>query len=94
MNLSDFDFDKGIIPITEFNKGKASQHFLRAQKGDTFCVFKNNLPVAVVLSLEEYKLLRALSKKCDMLVADNDSKSFEEIIALLKQLKNFDENEA
>lgn len=46
-----------LIPITNFNKGKASQLFSRVQKGDTLIVIKNNSPVAVVISPEEYKII-------------------------------------
>ncbi len=46
-----------LIPITNFNKGKASQLFSRVQKGETLIVIKNNSPIAVVISPEEYKII-------------------------------------
>ncbi len=46
-----------LIPITKFNKGKASQLFTRVQKGETLIVMKNNAPIAVVISPEEYKII-------------------------------------
>lgn len=48
---------KQLIPITQFNKGKASQLFARVQKGETLVVMKNNSPVAVVISPEEYVII-------------------------------------
>ena len=48
---------KQLIPITCFNKGKASQLFSRVQKGETLIVLKNNVPVAVVISPEEYRII-------------------------------------
>ena len=48
---------KQLIPITQFNKGKASQLFSRVQKGETLVVMKNNVAVAVVISPEEYSII-------------------------------------
>lgn len=48
---------KQLVPITQFNKGKASQLFSRVQKGETLVVIKNNTPVAVVISPEEYEMI-------------------------------------
>ena len=49
---------KQLIPITQFNKGKASQLFSRVQKGETLIVMKNNAAVAVVISPEEYSIIQ------------------------------------
>ena len=46
-----------LIPITQFNKGKASQLFSRVQNGEVLVVLKNNSPVAVVISPEEYSII-------------------------------------
>lgn len=48
---------KQLIPISQFNKGKASQLFSRVQKGEVLVVLKNNSPVAVVISPEEYSII-------------------------------------
>ena len=48
---------KLLVPITHFNKGKASQLFSRVQEGETLVVMKNNIPVAVVISPEEYRII-------------------------------------
>lgn len=48
---------KSLVSITNFNKGKASQLFSRVQKGETLVVLKNNAPVAIVISPEEYKII-------------------------------------
>lgn len=61
MNLS--RFIKGLIPITQFNKGKASQLFMRAQDGETLVVMKNNVPVAVILSPEEYEKITTMQEQ-------------------------------
>lgn len=46
-----------LIPISEFNKGQASKIFTRLQKDRQLVVIKNNLPIAVLLSLNEYQSL-------------------------------------
>ena len=54
---------KLLIPITQFNKGKASQLFSRVQKGETLVVLKNNTPVAVVISPEDYEIIEKYKNK-------------------------------
>lgn len=54
---------KQLIPITQFNKGKASQLFLRVQKGETLVVMKNNSPIAVVISPQEYEIIEKFKKE-------------------------------
>ena len=46
-----------LVPITQFNKGKASQLFSRVQNGEVLVVLKNNSPVAIVISPEEYAIV-------------------------------------
>lgn len=55
MNLT--NILKQLIPITQFNKGKASQVFSRVQKGETIIVIKNNSPIAVIIPPEDYSIL-------------------------------------
>ena len=50
-----------ITPITLFNKGKASQLFAKAINGKPLLVVKNNAPVAVILSKDEYCRLYQLA---------------------------------
>ncbi|MBQ4601992.1 MAG: type II toxin-antitoxin system Phd/YefM family antitoxin [Clostridia bacterium] len=52
-----------LIPITQFNKGKASQLFSRVQEGETLIVMKNNVAVAVVISPEEYSIIERFKNK-------------------------------
>ena len=54
-----------LIPITQFNKGKASQLFSRVQKGETLIVIKNNKPVAIVISPEEYSIIENIKSSYD-----------------------------
>ena len=46
-----------LVPITQFNKGKASQLFSRVQTGEPLIVMKNNNPIAVVISPEDYSII-------------------------------------
>lgn len=64
---------KNIVPITMFNKGKASQLFAQVKNGKSLVVVKNNAPVAVIVSPHEYELLRGLSKECQKCIATNCS---------------------
>ena len=88
MNIS--DMIKQLIPITQFNKGKASQLFMRAQKGETLVVIKNNTPIAVVLSPEEYEILSSFPKTCVHLNEHNCDIDKEKFYALLERHKLFD----
>lgn len=81
-----------IVSITQFNKGKASQLFSRASRGETLLVMKNNNPVAVVLSPEEYEILRKIPRLCSKTCADGNDLSSGELGDLLDKLKSFDEN--
>ena len=84
---------KNIVPITLFNKGKASQLFAKAQSGKTLVVVKNNVPVAIIVSPYEYELLRELSNTCRKAV-ENDSigKGLGRIEAVVSKINLFDEN--
>ncbi len=55
-------FINQIIPITLFNKGKASQLFSRVQEGEPLIVLKNNCPVAVIISPDEYEIIEQHQK--------------------------------
>lgn len=46
-----------LVSITQFNKGKASQLFSRVQTGEPLIVMKNNSPIAVVISPEDYRII-------------------------------------
>ena len=51
---------QSLVPISQFNKGKAAQIFDRLRTEKELIVLKNNQPSAVILSPEEYtRLLEA-----------------------------------
>ena len=81
-----------IVPITQFNKGKASQLFSRVHHGETLLVIKNNSPVAVILSPEEYELLRKITRVCAKSYEAGNNIYSSDLIVLLDNLKDFDEN--
>lgn len=84
---------KKIVPITLFNKGKASQLFSRASKGETLVVVKNNAAVAIILSPEEYEILEKIPKTY---VKERNSRSINgssEIDKLIDKLGTFDSGE-
>ncbi len=51
------DMLRHTVSITQFNKGKAAQLFSRVKKGEPLVVLKNNAPVAVVVSPEDYEII-------------------------------------
>ena len=79
-----------IVSITQFNKGQASPLFLRASKGEPLLVVKNNTPLAVILSSEEYDLLRSISKACNKLCGDKRDTDISELQRLLEKLRVID----
>lgn len=55
-----------LVPISEFNKGQASKIFERLQTDRSLVIIKNNVPVGVLLSIEEYRdlIARAETNHC------------------------------
>ncbi len=78
---------KHLVPITQFNKGKASRLFTRAQKGETLIVIKNNSAVAVILSPEEYELLNSFPKLCIEATENKQEVDKTRMETLLKKFK-------
>nr|WP_070090122.1 type II toxin-antitoxin system Phd/YefM family antitoxin [Merdimonas faecis] len=78
-----------LIPISQFNKGKAAQIFDRLRTEKELVVLKNNQPSAVILSPEEYTRLTEIEEDYRLLLeansrlAENGDKptiSFESVI--------------
>ena len=86
-------FSKNLVSITQFNKGQASPLFSRAKNGETLLVIKNNSPIAVVLSLEEYELLRAFPKEYQRMLQSTHMDSSEEMQILIDKLNAYDRSE-
>ena len=51
-----------LVPISQFNKGKAAQIFDRLRTEKELIVLKNNQPSAVILSPEEYTRLTEIEE--------------------------------
>lgn len=50
------DFTEKLVSISEFSQGKAGKIFSDVAKNNAeYIVLKNNQPVAVVVSMEEYR---------------------------------------
>ena len=86
-------FIKKIVPITLFNKGKASQLFSRANNGETLVVVKNNTPVAIILSPEEYELLQEIPKVYMKEINTGNTSRSSKLDAMIDRLKLFDDGE-
>lgn len=48
---------ENIIPVSDFSRGKASQAFARAVSGSPVTVVRNNRPINVITSVEDYLYL-------------------------------------
>ena len=87
-------FIKRVVSITLFNKGQASRQFRRVQDEGSLVVIKNNSPIAVIVSPEEYEALRSLSRICKQEIATNSNLIFsDKITEIIKQIDNLDERE-
>lgn len=57
-----------LVPISQFNKGKATQIFDRLRTEKELVVLKNNQPSAVILSPEEYTRLTEIEENYILLL--------------------------
>ena len=60
-----------LIPISQFNEGKAAQIFDRLRTEKELVVLKNNQPSAVILSPEEYTRLAEIEEDYRLLLEAN-----------------------
>lgn len=65
------DFLQSLVPISQFNKGKAAKIFDRLHSEKELIVLKNNQPSAVILSLEEYTRLTEIEEDYFLLLEAN-----------------------
>ena len=91
MNIS--DVLDNLVPITQFNQGQASKYFARAKNGESFIVIKNNVPVSVIVSPEEYKLLRDVVSACQRASARTDGDLLSRLSPLLEQINALEDKE-
>lgn len=80
-----------IVSISQFNQGKASPLFARANNGETLLVVKNNAPVAVIVSPKEYEILRKISKICNTTPKKRTASDDAALTDLLNELREYDE---
>lgn len=86
-------FLKRVVPITLFNKGQASRQFRRVQEEGSIAVIRNNIPIAVIISPEEYEILRSLSRICKQELAQNGVISSERISEMIKRIDALDKRD-
>ena len=65
---------QSLVPISQFNKGKAAQIFDRLRTEKELIVLKNNQPSAVILSPEEYTRLTEIEEDYMLLLEANGDK--------------------
>ena len=54
-----------IVPVSDFNKGKAGRIFSRLEDDDEIFVVKNNRPAAVVVSVKRWKAISDALEKLE-----------------------------
>lgn len=62
---------KSLVPISQFNRGRAAQIFDRLRTEKELIVLKNNQPSAVILSPEEYTRLTEIEEDYLLLLEAN-----------------------
>lgn len=62
---------QSLVPISQFNKGKAAKIFDRLRTEKELVVLKNNQPSAVILSPEEYTRLMEIEEDYLLLLEAN-----------------------
>lgn len=83
---------QSLVPITWFNRGKASQIFDRLATERQLIVLKNNQPSAIILSPEEYNRLAEIEEDYTLLLeattrlAENGKKAAIPMDTLLSDL--------
>ena len=65
------DVLESLVPITQFNRGQASRIFDKLQTKNQLIVLKNNQPIAIILSLEEFNRLNEIEEDYDLLLEAN-----------------------
>lgn len=86
---------KNLVSITNFNQGHASKYFARVKNGESFVVMKNNSAVAVIVSPDEYMLLREIARNCRLSLESKEKNWQEKIKPLVEELQKVDgESEA
>ncbi len=65
------EFLQCLVPISQFNKGKAAKIFDRLRTEKELIVLKNNQPSAVILSPEEYTRLTEIEEDYLLLLEAN-----------------------
>ena len=56
MNAALLDLTKRLVPISDFSQGKAGKIFNDvAENNNEYIVLKNNQPIAVLLSVKDYR---------------------------------------
>lgn len=62
---------QSLVPISQFNRGKATKIFDRLRTEKELIVLKNNQPSAVILSPEEYARLTEIEEDYMLLLEAN-----------------------
>lgn len=88
------DFAERLVPISDFSQGKAGKIFRDiAENNSEYIVLKNNQPIAVVVSVKEYKETQEKISKLEKLLEAIEDKKLSKLAESRKNDKmvTFDE---
>ncbi|WNY26467.1 hypothetical protein [Methanolapillus ohkumae] len=70
MNIEIFpkNLSQAFVPISEFNKGGANKIFENVNDVGMKFVFKNNQPIGVILSIEQFEEMREIIENQALLI--------------------------
>lgn len=63
------DFTDRLVPISDFSQGKAGKVFSDVARNDRdYIVLKNNQPIAVLMSVNEYRNIQEKLARLELMV--------------------------
>ncbi|MBQ2983131.1 MAG: type II toxin-antitoxin system Phd/YefM family antitoxin [Lachnospiraceae bacterium] len=73
MNTDLLEFTERLVPISDFSQGKAGKVFNDVAKNDRdYIVLKNNQPIAVLVSVNEYRNMQERIARLEKLVKETE----------------------
>lgn len=73
MSLTLLDLTERLVAISDFSQGKAGKIFSDVTENNMeYIVLKNNQPIAVLLSVEEYRDIKAKAENYERLMAEKE----------------------
>jgi prevent-host-death family protein len=61
-----------MVPISQFSQGKATQVFARVKDNDPVVVLRNNQPIGVIVTVEDYRRMSEAEEEYYLLSLTKD----------------------